>query len=191
MNHTTSNAGSAMNLCARFIAPLGFPLKGLAFILPISNLRNAALSRTYVNEFDTNGTLSARSLKGFNSRLKGVARELAVAIGILLSMASMPSSQASIDATKSLKVLANKQLTDKQYKCHNEIVYRESRWQIDAVNGSHHGYYQIRSKSVQNKPYDYQFYVYWYYVFSRYGYTEYDEPNYCLALKHLKSKGWQ
>ncbi len=90
-----------------------------------------------------------------------------------------------------IKVLANKQLTDKQYHCHNEIIYRESRFNINAVNGSHYGYYQMRSKSMQGKPYDYQFYVYWYYVASRYGYTEYDEPNYCLALKHLKTKGWQ
>jgi hypothetical protein len=137
---------------------------------------------------DTRGTLSARSHQGFNSRLKGVARELAVVIGLSLSMAVMPSSQASIVP---LKVLANKQLTDKQYKCHNEIVYRESRWKIDAVNGSHHGYYQMRTESMKNKPYDYQFFVYWYYVFSRYGYTEYDEPNYCLALRHLKTRGWQ
>jgi len=135
--------------------------------------------------------LRLEAFKGFRARPKGAARSVAAVIGILLSIASMPSSQASIDANKSLKVLANKQLTDKQYRCHNEIVYRESRWQIDAVNGSHHGYYQMRSKSMQGKPYDYQFYVYWYYVYSRYGYTEYDEPNYCLALKHLKTKGWQ
>ena len=89
-----------------------------------------------------------------------------------------------------LKVLANKQLTDKQYKCHNEIVYRESRWNEKAVNGSHYGYYQIRSKSVQNKPYDYQFYIYWYYVSKRYG-LDYEIPDYCAALHHLKTKGWQ
>jgi len=134
---------------------------------------------------------SARSPKGFRASLKGVACSVAVVIGISLSIAEASRSEASIDATKSLKVLANKQLTDKQYKCHNEIVYRESRWQIDAVNGSHHGYYQMRTESMKDKPYDYQFFVYWYYVFSRYGYTEYDEPNYCLALKHLKTKGWQ
>jgi hypothetical protein len=139
------------------------------------------------------GTLSARSHQGFNSRLKGVARVLAVVIGLSLSIASIDRSEASIVP---LKVLANKQLTDKQYNCHNEIVYRESRWKIDAIgnkNGTKqtHGYYQIKSESVKGKPYDYQFFVYWYYVFSRYGYTEYDEPNYCLALKHLKIKGWQ
>jgi hypothetical protein len=150
-------------------------------------MRHAALSRTYVNVLGGSGTLSARSPQGFNSRLKGVARELAAVIGISLSIASMPSSEASIVP---LKVLANKQLTDKQYNCHNEIVYRESRWNIDAVNGSHYGYYQIRSKSVQNKPYDYQFYIYWYYVSKRYG-LDYEIPDYCKALHHLKTRGWQ
>ena len=150
-------------------------------------MRHAALSRTFVNGFDTSGTLSARALEGLNSRLKGVARELAVAIGISLSIASMPSSQGSIVP---LKALADKQLTDKQYNCHNEIVYRESRWKIDAVNGSHYGYYQIRSKSIKDKPYDYQFYIYWYYVSKRYG-LDYEIPDYCNALKHLKTRGWQ
>lgn len=126
--------------------------------------------------------------RGSDRARKGVARWVA---GVLVGSLCLLSAETSEAQLMPLKVLANKQLTDKQYKCHNEIVYRESRWKIDAVNGSHYGYYQIRSKSVQNKPYDYQFYIYWYYVFSRYGYTEYDEPNYCLALKHLKTKGWQ
>jgi hypothetical protein len=103
-------------------------------------------------------------------------------------MALMPSSQASIVP---LKALANKQLTDKQYHCHNEIIYRESRWNINAVNGSHHGLYQGKSKSLKNSPADYQFWWYWYYVTNRYGITQYDEPNYCAALHHLKTKGWQ
>ena len=151
-------------------------------------MRHAALSRTYVNVLGGSGTLSARSHQGFNSRLKGVARELAVVIGISLSMAVMPRSEASIVPLKSL---AQYQLTDVQYKCHNEIIYRESRWQIDAVNGSHYGYYQMRNKHIKGKAYDYQFWMYWYYVAKRYGITQYDEPNYCKALKHLKHKGWQ
>lgn len=131
---------------------------------------------------------SARSPQGFRASLKGVACSVAVVIGISLSIAEASSSEASIDATKSL---ANYQLTDKQYKCHNEIIYRESRWKIDAVNGSHHGYYQMRNKHIKGKPYDYQFWMYWYYVAHRYGNTQYDEPNYCKALHHLKTKGWQ
>ena len=134
--------------------------------------------------------LRLEAFKGFRARPKGAARSVAVAIGILISIASPIEVQAN---NMPLKVLANKQLTDKQYNCHNEIVYRESRWKIDAVNGSHYGYYQIRSKSVQNKPYDYQFYIYWYYVASRYGFDKDnpDLPDYCSALKHLRTRGWQ
>jgi hypothetical protein len=100
---------------------------------------------------------------------------------------------ASIDATKSL---ADYQLTDKQYKCHNQIIYLESRWIIDAIGNKSgakqtYGYYQIKSDHIKGKPYDYQFWMYWYYVAGRYGITKYDEPNYCVALYHLKTKGWQ
>jgi len=131
---------------------------------------------------------SARSQQGFRASLKGVACSVAVVIGLSLSIASIDRSEASIVP---IKLLAAKQLTDQQYKCHNEIIYRESRFNIDAVNGSHHGYYQLKVKAIQGKPYDYQFWMYWYYVSHRYGVTQYDEPNYCGALHHLKTRGWQ
>ena len=135
-------------------------------------------------------TLHSRQepIEGSTRARKGVARGVA---GVLVGSLCLVSPQTSEAQLVPIKSLANKQLTDKQYQCHNEIIYRESRWNIDAVNGSHYGYYQMRSKSMKGKPYDYQFYVYWYYVASRYGYTEYDEPNYCNALHHLKTKGWQ
>jgi len=154
--------------------------------------RHAALTSTYINKFDTSGTLQARALKGAHSEpLKRRARWVAAVIGISLSIVQTPISQGSIKPYQNIKQLADYQLTDKQYKCHNEIVYRESRFKHDAVNGSHYGYYQIRSKSLHKAPYDYQFYRYWSYVLHRYGYTEYDEPDYCKALHHLKTKGWQ
>ena len=131
---------------------------------------------------------SARSPQGFRASLKGVACSVAVVIGISLSIAEASSSEASIVP---IKELARYQLTDAQYKCHNEIVYRESSWKIDAVNGSHYGYYQMRNKHIKGKAYDYQFWMYWYYVAHRYGITKYDEPNYCNALHHLKTRGWQ
>ena len=130
-------------------------------------------------------------IRGSERAASRIARSVAIALVGAMSIASAPSSQGSIRPYQSLKQLADYQLTDKQYKCHNEIVYRESRFKFDAVNGSHYGYYQIRSKSLHKAPYDYQFYRYWSYVLHRYGYTEYDEPDYCKALHHLKTKGWQ
>ena len=139
---------------------------------------------------------SARSHQGFRARLKGLARSVAVVIGLSLSIAGMPRLEASVDATKGIKALADYQLTDKQYKCHNQIIYRESTWRIDAVGNKAgtkqtYGFYQIKSEYIKGKPYDYQFWMYWYYVSHRYGTTKYDEPNYCAALHHLKTKGWQ
>lgn len=130
-------------------------------------------------------------IRGSERAASRIARSVAIALVGAMSIASAPSSSGSIRPYQSLKQLADYQLTDKQYKCHNEIVYRESRFKHDAVNGSHYGYYQIRSKSLHKAPYDYQFYRYWGYVLHRYGYTEYDEPDYCKALHHLKTKGWQ
>ena len=184
------NALYVMNQCAKYIHRSQSYLSLVDSIPQITD-KTRSLSRTYANVLGAFGTLSARSHQGFNSRLKGVARELAVVIGISLSMAVMPRLEASIVPIKAVKELANYQLTDDQYKCHNDIVYRESRWKINAVNGSHHGLYQGRSKSLKNAPGDYQFWWYWYYVSNRYGVTQYDEPNYCNALHHLKTKGWQ
>jgi hypothetical protein len=137
--------------------------------------------------------LRLEAFEGFRANRLRLVRSVATVIGIGLSMALMPRLEAQLVP---IKVLANKQLTDKQYKCHNEIIYRESRFNIDAIGNRSgtkqtHGYYQIKSEHVKGKPYDYQFWIYWYYVASRYGYTEYDEPNYCVALHHLKTKGWQ
>jgi hypothetical protein len=142
----------------------------------------------FIHMLDKASTLLARAHQGLTPRLKGASRWVAkVLVGVLCLSGTQPAV-ASIDATKAL---ADYQLTDKQYKCHNEIIYRESRWQIDAVNGSHYGYYQMRNKYIKGKSYDYQFWMFWYYTAKRYGITQYDEPNYCASLHHLKTKGWQ
>ncbi len=187
------NARYAMNRCARFIAVSVSSSRVLVSILRISKMRNAVMSRTFTDVVGRFGTLSARSHQGFNSRLKGVARVLAVVIGLSLSIASIDRSEASIVPNKKLRELANYQLTDKQYQCHNEIVHRESSWNINAVNGSHYGYYQLKIKAIQGKPYDYQFFMYWYYVSSRYSFdvSNPEIPDYCSALHHLRTKGWQ
>ena len=159
--------------------------------------RHAVLTSTYVNVLGSYGTLWARALQGAHPEpLKRVARGVALALVGALCLPMSTASSGSIKPYQNIKQLADYQLTDKQYKCHNEIVYRESRFQINAIGNKSgtkqtYGYYQIKSKSLHKAPYDYQFYRYWSYVLHRYGYTEYDEPDYCKALHHLKTKGWQ
>jgi hypothetical protein len=111
-------------------------------------------------------------------------------------MSIAPVSSGSIDAIRNVKQLANYQLTDKQYECHHEIIYRESRWDYKAIGNiggtkQAYGLYQMKVDSLKTSTPIKQFWMYWHYVAHRYGWTQYDEPDYCKALHHLKTKGWQ
>jgi hypothetical protein len=185
-------ARSAGLVCARFTARFQHTSKVRDSILLIRANATRGLTCGYVNVLCASGTLRARALKGAHAApLTRRAQRVALVIGIALSMQSTAVGQGSIDRYYDLHSLADYQLTDKQLDCHNEITFRESSNRIDARNGSHYGYYQIRNTKLIDAPYDYQFYFYWKYVQHRYGYTEYDEPDYCKALHHLRTKGWQ
>ena len=157
-----------------------------------SRLRHAH----FIHMLDSSGTLRREPFRGSDRARKARARVVAIVIGGALFMSIAPVSSGSIDATKYVKQLAEYQLTDKQEACHHEIVYRESRWILRAVGNKTgtkqtHGLYQIKSESMRTASAVKQFWTYWHYVAHRYGWTEYDEPNYCNALHHLKTKGWQ
>ena len=155
-------------------------------------MTDTPLNRTYTDVLDTSGTLRARAHQGLRASLKGAACLIALVIGT-----AMPAdARANNLQYKELKKLANYQLTDKQYACHNEIVHRESRWDYKAIGNKSgtkqvYGLYQMKTESLKNSTPIKQFWMYWYYVAHRYGHTQYDEPNYCGALHHLKTKGWQ
>jgi hypothetical protein len=142
--------------------------------------------------FDLTGTLRARAHQGLRASLKGAACLIALVIGT-----AMPAdARANNQQYKEFKKLANYQLTDKQYACHNEIIYRESRWNYKAIGNKSgtkqvYGLYQMKTDSLEGSTPIKQFWMYWYYVAHRYGVTQYDEPNYCGALHHLNTKGWQ
>ena len=145
---------------------------------------------------DICGTLRARAHQGLTPSRSRIARGVALAIGISLSMATPLDAQASNLAIKYVKDLAAYQLTDKQEACHHEIIYRESRWDHRAVGNiggtkQAYGLYQMKVESLKNGSTVKQFWMYWTYVMHRYGVTQYDEPDYCKALHHLKTKGWQ
>ena len=196
MNHMMLIAHFAARLCARFTVLFPFTLPAQDSIQQISdaNHKNTDVHISIDcndSSVDKVGTLTARAHQGLRASRSRIARSVALAIGISLSMPMADADSGSIDAIQSIKTLADIQLTEVQEECHNAIVYRESRFDRYAVNGSHHGYYQGRTTYVKGKPDDVQFYWYWTYVSSRYGVTEYDEPDYCKALHHLRVKGWQ
>ena len=132
-------------------------------------------------------------IRGSERAASRLARSVAFAIGIALCFIPETASNGSIRPIQSLKQLADYHLPDNQFKCHEELVMRESSYRQNARNGSHYGYYQIRNILVKDAPNDYQFVFYWKYVSHRYGLDSYNDevPNYCAALNHLKRKGWQ
>ena len=154
------------------------------------------LNRTYSNMLDTSGTLSARAHQGLNASPIGLARVVALAIVITLSIAMPLDAQASNKQIQWAKQLAKEQLTDKQELCHHEIVFRESTWNYKAIGNiggtkQTYGLYQMKVESLKHANSIKQFWMYYHYVGYRYGWTEYEDPNYCGALHHLKTKGWQ
>lgn len=191
MNRITSNASFAIAKCKRFTQFQGSHLRAQDSIQQTIDKRNAALTCGFINRFDRPGTLRREPIRGSERAASRIARSVAIASGIVLSILTAHSTQGSIDPIQSIKELADYQLTESQEYCHNQIIYRESRFKSDAINGSHYGYYQGKSKVLLNAPDDYQFYWYYSYVSNRYGVTRYDEPNYCKALHHLRVKGWQ
>jgi hypothetical protein len=196
MNHMTLIARFAALLCARFTVLFPFTSPAQDSIQQISdtNHKNTdvriEVDCDYIS-LDKAGTLTARAHQGLRASRSRIARSVALAIGISMSIPMADADSGSIDAIHTLKQLADIQLTEKQEACHNEIVNRESSFRFNARNGSHHGYYQGRTTYLINKPDDVQFYWYWTYVSSRYGITEYDEPDMCKALNHLKTRNWQ
>jgi len=147
--------------------------------------RHAALTSTYANGFDNDGTLTAQSLsKAHREPLRGVARGVLVAIGISLLFvpnAGSTSPKEYVDyKTYSLYLL---DFNIKEYKCLVKLYGKESAWNPDAVNGSHYGIPQGRSEWLKDQ--DGWTQVQWGldYIGNRYG-----EP--CIALEHWKAKGW-
>ena len=202
MNHMTLIVRFAALLCARFTVLFPFTLPAQdstqqtnSYAQPVDksdqNIKQRSRHAHVIHMLDRAGTLQARAHQGLTPSRHRVARGVALVIGISMSIPMSAADNGSISPIHSVRQLADIQLTEKQESCHNAIVYRESRFDRYAVNGSHHGYYQGRTTYVKGKPDDVQFYWYWTYVSSRYGITEYDEPDYCKALHHLRAKGWQ
>ncbi len=69
----------------------------------------------------------------------------------VLSMTSIPAAEAANYSIDHLKLYAHSRLLDyKEFQCFNKIITKESRWSYRAVNGSHFGLGQMRSKHYRD-----------------------------------------
>ena len=109
--------------------------------------RNTALTSTYTNGFDSDGTLTAQSPSGAHrDPLRRVGRGVLVAIGISLFTPAYAVAPVEAKQYISAKEYAALRLDNtQQYKCLATLYGKESAWNDKAVNGSHYGIPQGRS----------------------------------------------
>ena len=148
-------------------------------------MRHAALTSTYANGFDIDGTLTAQSLsKAHREPLRGVARGVLLGLMGLLCFMPLAGSTSSKDyvdyKTYSLYLL---DFNYKQFNCLDKLYTHESNWNPLSKNGSHYGIPQGNSEWLKEQ--DGWTQVVWglQYIGNRYG-----EP--CIALDHWSEYGW-
>ena len=156
-------------------------------------MRNTDLTSTYVNEFDSNGTLTAQSLsKAHRKPLRGVACGVLVAIGISLCfmpLAGSTSSKEYVDyKTYALYLLDFNYV---QHKCLTILYGKESAWNPKAIGnltGTHKVYGIPQGKSEYLATLDGYGQVRWglKYIHHHRIY----QGDVCKALDHWRAKGW-
>lgn len=158
------------------------------------------LTSTFTNELDLPVMLSGESpSRAHRGTPKRLSRGVAVALVGLVCLAGCAKQEGSIKPIQKPTELTDKQIITrfvktitslKQYNCFYDLAYRESRWSFTAKNGSHYGFMQGRSNYLKTATPMKQLLWSWDYVSVRYGVTALDEPDWCKALQHLKTKGW-
>ena len=113
--------------------------------------RNTALTSTYVNEFDIDGTLTAQSpSRAHRDPLRRVGRGVLVAIGITLftpAYAVAPYEAKQLTIKEYAAVLVDDKY---QMSCLSKLYGKESAWNWKANSGSHGGIPQGRSEYLRD-----------------------------------------
>jgi hypothetical protein len=188
MNHIKLYASSAIQTWLRFTQYLTSNLKVVAFTLLTSNLRNAVLTSTFRLVFDRAGTLQARALKGLTPSRLRVARGVAFAIGISLSIPMASADSGSIDAITP-KQYIRLSMDKKEAICLMKLYGKESAFNPKAIGNlsgtiQTYGIPQLKNPIIKDKnPIDQV----------RYG-IKYIDHRYdgdtCKAWEHWIEKGW-
>ena len=197
MNRTIQNANSVTARCRRFTAFLTSSLREAASTaqtnsythLWISRVRHA-LNAGVIHIFDRAGTLSARALKGLTARRLRIARGVAFAIGISLSIPMASADSGSIDAIDPKRYI-RLALPKNEASCLSRLIGKESAWNHKAVGNLNsptksyvYGLLQLKNPIVKDKSPIEQIHFGLKYIDHRY------QGDTCKAWKHWKDKGW-
>ena len=188
MNRIKLYASFAIIRCRKSIQCLESNLREAASTRRI--IRNTALTSTYANGLDTSGTLQARAFRGSERAASRIARSVAVAIGIGLSMQTTAVGQGSIDATKP-KDYIRSIMPKHEAICLSRLIGKESAWNPKAVGNLSsptksyvYGLLQLKNPIVKDKSAIEQIHYGLKYINHRY------EGSTCKAWNHWQRKGW-
>jgi len=152
-------------------------------------MRHAGLTCGFVKTLDSHAMLRTLArLRG--SALRGRALGRSIVILAMLMTVSFAATEKAYSqkppSIMNIKLYAYNKLSWDQFECYNWLIHHESRWNYKAVNGSHTGLGQMRSK--------------WYGTLNpfkqidahiKYLKHRYSNENYaCEALAHWERKGW-
>ena len=152
-------------------------------MIPVDNLWTTRPSIAQViHILVSNLTKAVRSILAGEPLMRTARRRCLVLLGALCIVGTTPAE--AITKTDYLKLYAHSRIIDNnQYQCLCKIIYKESRWNPLAINGSHYGLGQMKSKHYRNlDPYR-QIDATLAYVKKRYG-------SMCKAWEFHKVKGY-
>ena len=151
--------------------------------------RHAVLTSTFVNPLDKPAMLRTLArLRGSALRGRALGRPIVIlAVLMTLSFAAPQKAYSQKPPNiMNIKLYAYNKLSWDQFQCYNWLIHHESRWNYKAVNGSHYGLGQMRSKWVSTLTPFKQIDVHIRYLKHRYSNEDYA----CKALAHWERKGW-
>ena len=106
-------------------------------------------------------------------------RLIPLTVAAAVSTIFIPPSKADMN----LKLYAYNLMSWEEFQCFNWLIYKESRWNPKARNGSHYGLGQMKSTWYRDLSPRGQIRASIKYITHRYGDS-------CKALDHLERKGW-
>ena len=113
----------------------------------------------------------------------GSSRRTTLTAVLLLSVALTSDAQA-YESKDALKQYAHSRIVKySEFKCFHELITKESNWNINAINGSHYGLGQMKSKHYRNLDGYRQIDASIKYIRNRY-----ETP--CKAMRFFKSNGY-
>jgi len=146
--------------------------------------RNTALTSTYTNGFDIDGTLTAQSPSGAHRKPgRAVACGVLVAIGISLCFVPEAGSNELTYISFKQYSLLLLDFNRKEFNCLDQLYTHESQWNPLAVNGSHYGIPQGNSSYLATV--DGYKQIQWGLTYIN---ARYQTP--CNALHHWKVWNW-